>query len=82
MSETRKVERETVNAVSDGPGARTLRTALGLSQTAFWTLLGLTQSSGSRYESGEEMPAGAATLMRFLFLSEGAAYKLLADLRA
>lgn len=78
----RKVENETVNAVSDGPGARTLRTALGLTQSAFWPLLGLTQSSGSRYEASEEMPAGAATLIRLLFLSEGAAIKLLAELRA
>ena len=78
----RKVEHETVNAVSDGSGARTLRTALGLSQAAFWDLLGITQSSGSRYEAGEEMPAGAATLIRLLFLGEGVAIKLLAGLRA
>ncbi len=78
----RNVEHETVNAVSDGPGARTLRTALGLSQAAFWDLLGITQSSGSRYEAGEEMPAGAATLMRLLFLREGAAITLLTELRA
>ena len=78
----RKVEHETVNAGNDGPGARTLRTALGLSQAAFWDLLGITQSSGSRYEAGEEMPAGAATLIRLLFLGEGAAIKLLCELRA
>lgn len=77
-----KVDHKAVNAVSDGPGAQALRTTLGLSQTVFWDLLGIKQPSGSRYEAGEEMPAGAATLIRLLFLREGAAIKLLAELRA
>ncbi len=77
-----KVDHDAVNVVSDGPEARALRTALGLSQAAFWGLFGITQSSGSRYEAGEEMPAGAATLLRLLLLSEAAAIKHLAGLRA
>lgn len=77
-----KVDHDAVNAVSDGPEARALRTAFGLSQSAFWNLFGITQSSGSRYEAGEEMPAGAATLLRLLLLSEAAAIKHLAGLRA
>lgn len=28
----------------------------GLNQTAFWTRFGVTQSGGSRYESGRNMP--------------------------
>jgi len=77
-----KVDHKSVNAVNDGPGAQALRTTLGLSQAAFWDLLGIKQPSGSRYEAGEEMPAGAATLMQLLFLSEEGAIKLLAQLRA
>lgn len=77
-----RVDHKAVNAVSDGPAAGALRTTLGLSQAAFWDLLDIKQPSGSRYEAGEEMPVGAATLLRLLFLSEGAAIKLLAELRA
>ena len=33
-----------------------IRTNLGLSQTEFWSLLGVTQSGGSRYESGRKLP--------------------------
>lgn len=77
-----EVKREVVSAVSNGQGAQALRAALGLSQAAFWDLLGITQSSGSRYEAGEDMPDGAVTLLRLLFLSEAAAAKLLDELRA
>lgn len=77
-----KVRQQAVNAVSDGPSARALRTTLGMSQAAFWASIGITQSSGSRYESGEEMPVGAASLIRLAFLGEGAAIKLLAELRS
>ena len=34
-----------------------LRTKLGLNQSEFWKTLGVTQSGGSRYESGRTMPA-------------------------
>jgi mannose-6-phosphate isomerase-like protein (cupin superfamily)/transcriptional regulator with XRE-family HTH domain len=77
-----EVRREVVDLASSGQGAQTLRAALGLSQAAFWDLLGITQSSGSRYEAGEEMPVGTATLLRLLFLSEDAATNLLAELRS
>jgi transcriptional regulator with XRE-family HTH domain len=32
---------------------RSLRLKLGLNQTEFWRLVGVTQSGGSRYESGQ-----------------------------
>ncbi|MDK9725864.1 MAG: helix-turn-helix domain-containing protein [Sterolibacteriaceae bacterium MAG5] len=32
------------------------RRTSGLNQTAFWTRFGVTQSGGSRYESGRNMP--------------------------
>ena len=35
---------------------REIRRRLGLNQEQFWTQIGVTQSGGSRYESGREMP--------------------------
>ena len=34
---------------------RDIRRRLGLNQQEFWTKIGVTQSGGSRYESGREM---------------------------
>ncbi len=35
----------------------------GLNQTAFWASLGVTQSGGSRYESGRALPKPVALLL-------------------
>ena len=35
---------------------RDIRQRLGLNQQEFWTRIGVTQSGGSRYESGRSMP--------------------------
>lgn len=35
---------------------RTLRKRIGLNQRDFWSRVGVTQSGGSRYESGRAMP--------------------------
>ena len=39
------------------------RKQLGLNQSDFWTKFGITQSGGSRYESGRGMPKPAALLL-------------------
>lgn len=39
------------------------RKKLGLNQQAFWSGLGITQSGGSRYESGRNLPQPAAILL-------------------
>ncbi len=39
------------------------RQSLGETQTEFWTRFGVTQSAGSRYESGRGVPAPLAMLM-------------------
>ncbi len=36
--------------------AREIRRKLGMNQQQFWSTLGVTQSGGSRYESGRNMP--------------------------
>lgn len=45
--------------------ARELRRRLGLSQSAFWGALEVTQSGGSRYESSREMPEQVALLTAY-----------------
>lgn len=39
------------------------RKNLGLNQQAFWSTLGVTQSGGSRYESGRDLPQPVALLL-------------------
>jgi DNA-binding transcriptional regulator YiaG len=40
------------------------RNKLGLNQSQFWTRYGVTQSGGSRYESGRNIPAPLELLLR------------------
>ena len=39
------------------------RKATGLNQSAFWSRFGVTQSGGSRYESGRNLPKPVAMLV-------------------
>lgn len=39
------------------------RLSRGENQTQFWTRFGVTQSGGSRYESGRELPTPTAILL-------------------
>jgi transcriptional regulator with XRE-family HTH domain len=39
------------------------RKATGKTQTAFWAQYGITQSGGSRYESGRDIPEAVKMLM-------------------
>jgi transcriptional regulator with XRE-family HTH domain len=43
-----------------------IREKLGLNQQEFWTKIGVTQSGGSRYESGREMPKPVRELLRLV----------------
>jgi len=40
-----------------GEQALKLRSRLGVNQAQFWSILGVTQSGGSRYETGRNIPA-------------------------
>lgn len=42
---------------------RALRHKTGMNQSQFWSPLGVTQSGGSRYESGRTMPAPVKKLL-------------------
>ena len=43
------------------------RNALGLNQSAFWSRIGVTQSGGSRYETGRKMPKPVAMLFELVY---------------
>jgi transcriptional regulator with XRE-family HTH domain len=50
--------------------AREIRRDLGLNQSQFWSQIGVTQSGGSRYESGRNMPRPVQTLLRLVHVEQ------------
>ena len=48
-------------------GALALRRKLGISQAKFWRRLGVTQSCGSRYETGRAIPHSIYLLMALAY---------------
>lgn len=49
---------------------REIRQRLGLNQHEFWTPIGVTQSGGSRYESGRSMPRPVRELLRLVHVEQ------------
>ena len=49
---------------------REVRRKLGLNQQEFWTKIGVTQSGGSRYESGRNMPKPVRELLRLVHVEQ------------
>jgi hypothetical protein len=47
-----------------------IRRKLGLNQQEFWTKIGVTQSGGSRYESGRDMPKPVRELLRLVHVEK------------
>lgn len=52
------------------PDPRAIRERLGLNQTEFWAKVGITQSGGSRYESGRSLPRAVRELVRLVYLRD------------
>lgn len=52
------------------PDPRAIRERLGLNQTDFWAKVGITQSGGSRYESGRSLPRAVRELVRLVYLRD------------
>src|SRR5690606_13019475 len=50
------------------PNPREIRQKLGLNQQDFWSKVDVTQSGGSRYESGREMPKAVRELVRLVHI--------------
>lgn len=49
---------------------REIRRQLGLNQSEFWSRVGVTQSGGSRYESGRNMPKPVRELVRLVHIEQ------------
>jgi transcriptional regulator with XRE-family HTH domain len=47
-----------------------IRRRLGMNQQEFWTRIGVTQSGGSRYESGRSMPKPVQELLRLVHVEQ------------
>lgn len=64
------------------PDYKTMRTKLRLNQTEFWSRVGVTQSCGSRYESGvAPVPAPCRIAVDLVYGSATSALNKLAKLR-
>lgn len=55
---------------TSGEAVKKLRRELGSNQADFWGPVGVTQSGGSRYESGREMPRPVQILLTIAYGSE------------
>jgi transcriptional regulator with XRE-family HTH domain len=49
---------------------REIRRKLGKNQQEFWSSIGVTQSGGSRYESGRNMPKPVRELLRLVHVEQ------------
>ena len=54
----------------DTPNPREIRHKLGLNQHQFWSAVGVTQSGGSRYETGRSMPRSVQLLLRIVHVEQ------------
>lgn len=55
---------------------REIRRQLGLNQQEFWNRIGVTQSGGSRYESGRDIPKPVRELLRLVHIEQIALSKV------
>jgi transcriptional regulator with XRE-family HTH domain len=58
---------------------REIRHQLGLNQQEFWGQIGVTQSGGSRYESGRSMPKPVRELLRIMHVDQIDVRKITGD---
>lgn len=65
-----------------GEEVRALRQKLGLNQSEFWAPFQTTQSGGSRYESGREIPDPVQVLLNIAFNTYPKATAIFGELRA
>lgn len=49
---------------------REIRRKLGMNQSQFWSKIGVTQSGGSRYESGRAIPRPVQALLRLVHIEQ------------
>lgn len=68
--------------IKDGFDARLVRNKLHLNQAEFWGPLNVTQSGGSRYESGRAMPGPVKLLVNIAYGTPRQAERLVSYLRS
>ena len=66
----KRCDNEPVKLFEQVLNPREIRRRLGLNQEQFWTQIGVTQSGGSRYESGREMPKPVRELLRLVHVEQ------------
>lgn len=54
----------------DDVDVREIRRKLGMNQSQFWSKIGVTQSGGSRYESGRNIPRPVQALLRLVHIEQ------------
>ncbi|PTD97011.1 helix-turn-helix domain-containing protein [Pseudothauera lacus] len=55
---------------TDKLDVREIRRKLGMNQSQFWSKIGVTQSGGSRYESGRNIPRPVQALLRLVHVEQ------------
>ena len=68
--QTHHTNRNTMKIFEKFLDPREIRRRLGLNQQDFWTKIGVTQSGGSRYESGRNMPKPVQELLRLVHVEQ------------
>jgi len=67
--------------IESGKEAKLLRSKLGMNQSEFWSRISVTQSGGSRYESGRNLPKPVRLLLHLAYAPEKQAMDILKKLR-
>lgn len=67
--------------IDSGKEAKLLRSKLGMNQSEFWSRISVTQSGGSRYESGRGLPKPVQVLLHLAYAPEKQALALMKYLR-
>lgn len=60
---------------------RAKRESLKMNQSQFWNRIGVTQSAGSRYETGRVMPAPLVTVLTIAYGTDKQSEKAVKELR-
>jgi len=66
QGESAKLTTPLQGALAQSP--KELRIQLGLTQGGFWAPVGVSQSGGSRYETGRKLPASISTLLHLVHI--------------
>ena len=86
MTETKTTAKKTPKvpklAFTTGPELKALRKKLMLNQSDFWRRIQVTQSGGSRYESGRNVPKPVALLLNLAYGTEKQSLAVMNYLRA